>query len=259
MKFPFLPMLGFLCVGCASSNTALTKRDTIREVREAQNAPVDLDTYSSPEGVRGARWGMTQQQVIAVKGEPSRRGPDFLMYDDLVDSDLVPTTYAFFEGHLAQVKSHFEVLPERTRTALVQKYGSMEAMGPSRMVADYNKFETNERELAAAQQWDVALTLIGAVGMAALGTTHHSGGWYPLFWGQGFGERQLVRGVVRQSLLNAQRPARETTWRSADTQVHLVTLDSGVTDLTWSSSRLGPKFVSAQMQAAGVEDLAHDL
>ena len=252
-------MVGLSMVGCASSNSALAKRDALREVREAQNAPVDVNTYSSTEGVRGALWGMTQEQLIALKGEPVRRGPDFLMYDDQVDSDLVPTTYAFFEGHLAQVKSHFEVLPERTRTALVQKYGSMTAVGPSRMVADYDKFEVNEHELTAAEQWDVALILIGAVGLASLGAAHQSAGWYPLFWGQGFGERQLIRGVVRQSMINAQRPARETTWRSADTQVHLITLDSGVTDLTWSSNRLGPKFVSAQMQAAGVSDLARDL
>lgn len=118
MKAPCLLVLGFSFVGCASSNTALTTRETIREVREAQNAPVDVAAYASDEGVRGALWGMTPEQVIALKGEPVRRGPNVLMYDDLVDAEQVPTTYAFFEGHLAQVKSHFESLSERAKTAL---------------------------------------------------------------------------------------------------------------------------------------------
>lgn len=260
MKSPLLLMLAFSFVGCASSNTALAKRDAIREVREAQNAPVDVATYSSDEGVRGALWGMTPEQVIELKGEPVRRGPNFLMYDDLVDTDLVPTTYAFFDGHLAQVKSHFETSSDRMRIALGQKYGRGESdFDKARLVYDYNKAESIERAVTAAATWDIALTVIGAVALTAsavaVGSRAGHFNSYPLCWGPRFADRELVR----KTLESAPMPARETVWRTSGSDLHLVTLDNGVTDLTWSSRALGPLFVRAQISAAGVEDLAHDL
>ncbi len=259
MKNHLLLALAFSTVGCASTNSAIAKRDAIREVKEAQNAPIDVASYRSAEGVRGALWGMTEAEVIGIKGEPARRAEGLLMYDDLVGGDLAPTTYVFFEGHLAEVKSHFEQFSDRTRIALGEKYGRGDSdFSKSQLVYDFDKSATMQRAVNSAEQWDVALSVIGilgAVSSTAGGARSYGYHPYPIFWGPTFADRELTR----QALRNAPLPAHETMWRTKETDLHLVTFDSGVTDLTWASKALGPKLVKAQISAAGVQDLARDL
>ncbi len=124
-----LPLWGVLTAawvvaGCASSQDALVKRrQAIEEFNAQFNKPVDVETYRSDEGVRQVTWGMTVEDVVRAKGEPAQRRADRLMYLDSVDGVETPTTYAFLEGHLAQVKSRFDTeLPAaKLELALVQK------------------------------------------------------------------------------------------------------------------------------------------
>ena len=228
-----------MLVSCASSNDALARRDAIRQYNQAQNGPID-PAYRSTEGVRGAVWGMTEEELITLKGPPAQQGKDLLMYDDEIDSARVPTTYAFFEGHLAQVKSRFEAGREagsRLEQAMVQKYG------PPLSVAD--KARDTDEAIESARRWDFAATLLAAAG--------HTN--YPAFWGSGLADREALRATLK----NSQRPARDVTWGNPETTLHLITLDSGLSEITWSSRRLGGRFVHAQFSAAGLQELAKDL
>jgi hypothetical protein len=225
-------------VSCASSSEALARRDAIRKFNQAQNAPLD-PAYRSTEGVRGAVWGMTEDEVITLKGAPAQQGKGLLMYDDEIDSAKVPTTYAFFEGHLAQVKSRFEAGAEagsRLEQAMVQKYG------PPLSVAD--KARDTDEAVESARRWDFATSLLAAAG--------HS---YPAYWGFGLADREVLRATLK----NSQRPARDVTWANPETGLHLITLDSGLSEITWSSRRLGSRFVHSQFSAAGLQELARDL
>lgn len=233
----------WLCVGagllvsCASSNDARARRDAIRQYNQAQTGPID-PAYRSTEGVRGAVWGMTGDELITLKGAPARQGTNLMMYDDEIDSARVPTTYAFFEGQLAQVKSRFEAeAGSRLEQAMVQKYG------PPLSVSD--KARDTDEVIESARRWDFATTLLAAAGHAN----------YPAYWGFGLADREALRATLR----NAQRPARDVTWGNPETTLHLITLDSGVSEITWSSRRLGSRFVHAQFSAAGLQELAKDL
>jgi hypothetical protein len=229
-----------LLVGCASSNDALARRDAIRKFNEAQNAPVE-PSWRSSAGVRGAVWGMTEEELITLKGEPAQRGTGLLMYGDEIDSAQVPTTYAFFEGHLAQVKSRFEAGREagsRLEEAMMQKYG------PPLSVADKGREE--EEAFEAARRWDFASSVLAAVGQVSN---------YPAYWGFGMADREALRAALR----NSQRPARDVLWANPEMSVHLVTLDSGVSEITWSSRRLAGRFMRSQFSAAGLQELTKDL
>jgi len=189
-----------MLVSCASSNDALARRDAIRKYNEVQNGPID-PAYRSTEGVRGALWGMTEEELISLKGAPAQQGKGLLMYDDEIDSVPVPTTYALFEGHLAQVKSRFEAGREagsRLEQAMVEKYG------PPLSVSD--KARDTDEALESARRWDFATSLLAVAG---------GHGNDPAYWGFGLADREVLRAALK----NSRRPARDVTWGNPETSL----------------------------------------
>ncbi len=251
-KWFLIPLV--LSVGCASSQAELVKRrDAIRESNAAvvDGKPnFDVGAYRSSEGVRGVQWGATVDEVIAAKGQPEQRSDGALMYLDEVDGAKVPSTYFFFDGHLAEVKSRFEPEVERLERlekALSHKWGAAEA--------DYDKAADDADAVHTAQRWDLWTALAGistatAAGVASRGRARV---WFPV--APNAGNRQLLEHQLETS----GRPARDTLWSSSDTRVHLISLSTGLTEVTWASSKLGRFLVSQQMSQAGLEDLARSL
>lgn len=236
-------VVAVLFVGCASSTDAMARRDAVRKYNAAASAPVDVATYRSSEGVRDAVWGMTEDEVIARKGPPAQRSPGLLMFDDPIDGVPVPSTWAFFEGHLAQVKSRFAADREnagRVEAALGQKYGAP--------VSAFDQAHATAEALETARRWDLATSLLSAT--LTVGNPH-------AFPTSGLG--QADRELLRTTLTNAQRPARDAVWTTKESGVHLVVLDGGAAEVTWSSRALGPRLVRSQLSAAGLGDLARDL
>jgi hypothetical protein len=232
----------FCVVGCASSSENLVKRRD--EIRRLANAPLN-EKYRSADGVRGTTWGMTPDEVIALKGAPERRSENALMYHDPIDIEAEPTTYGFFEGHLAVVKTHFEHLYEgrrRLEQGLTLKYGPP--------TSTFNKYEDTQNAVNAAVGIDVALSILGGIAGVA---SHH--GVYPLFFGPRVGEATFIR----KSLENAAKPAVLVTWRAPETEVHLTGFDTGATDVTWTSHELGARFARQQASAAGLETMGENL
>jgi hypothetical protein len=236
-------VVAVLFFGCASSTDAIARRDAVRKYNAAASAPVDVATYRSSEGVRNTSWGMTEDEVIARKGPPAQRGPGLLMFEDAIDGVPVPSTWAFFEGHLAQVKSRFEADRQnagRVEAALGQKYGTP--------VSVFDKANATAEALETARRWDIATSLLSAG--VSVGTTHA----FP-----SYGLSAADRDLLRTSLKNAPRPARDAVWTTKETNVHLVVLEGGVAEVTWGSRSLAPRLVRSLLSEAGLGDLARDL
>jgi len=235
--------------GCASQDALVKRREEVR----GYNAmiPVEATKVRSSEGVRGATWGMTVDEVIAVKGQPAEQGPGALMYLEQIDGQAVPSTYLFFEGRLAQVKSRFDgdLQPSpRLISALTLKWGQP--------LKDFNKQAAHDEAIDSARRWDLISAGIGAslaatAAIASQGRFHGSGN-YPWWYGPAEGNRELIAHALKTQSL----PARDVIWVTRDSEVHLVTLDSGVSEVTWSSKPLGRRLVAQQMSAAGLNELA---
>lgn len=219
-------------VGCASSDGALVKRDEVRTQRAAiEETPLD-PAYRAKESVRGVRWGMTQDEVIAVKGEPEQRTKDVLTWSEALDSTIALTNYDFLDDHLAQIRSRFDSGPEqgkRLERALTLKYGAPHTV--------FDKAQTNLEAVDKVRQWQDATILLGW--------------WWP--------EHEARLALTRTMVENAQKPARDVSWGAPESHVHLVTLDGGSTLVAWSSRRLGPKLTKRQFGTAGLKDLADAL
>jgi len=232
MKAISVVLLGV--VGCASSDGALVKRDEVRKQRAAiEETPVD-PAYRANEPVRGVRWGMTQEEVIAVKGEPEQRTKAVLTWSEELDGAIAPTSYDFLDDHLAQIRSRFDSGREQARRlekALILKYGPPHSV--------FDKTAANLEAVDKLRQWQDTAVLLG---------------WWGL-WPEREARLELTRTVVQ----NADRPARDLSWSAAESHVHLVTLDSGSTLVAWSSRRLGPKLTKRLYSKAGLKDLADAL
>lgn len=239
--------------GCASSQDALVKRRD--EIRSYNNqAPQDLAQVRSTEGVRGATWGMTVDEVIALRGEPNDKAENALMYIERIDGQAVPSTYLFLDGHLAEVKSRFDadLQPSpRLVSALKLKWGEP--------LKDFDKAQSHQDAIDSARRWDMITAAIGAslVTTAAIasGGRVHGSGFYPWWYAGGVGNRQLVAHALETQAL----PARDVIWATKDSDVHLVSLDSGVSEITWGSRPLGRRLVAQQMSGAGLTELAASL
>jgi hypothetical protein len=235
--------------GCASQDALVKRREEIRGYNA--QSPVDLAKVRSNEGVRGATWGMTVDEVIALKGEPNERAPNALMYLEQIDGQAVPSSWLFLDGHLAQVKSRFDadLQPSaRLVAALKLKWGE-----PLR---DFDKATSHQEAVDSARRWDLISAGIGAslltTAAIAGGGRVHGAGHYPGWFGPERGDRALIE----HSLQSQAMPARDVVWATHDSEVHLVTLDSGLSEVTWGSKPLGRRLVSQQMSAAGLTDLA---
>ncbi len=235
--------------GCASQDSLVKRREEIRSYNA--QTPIDLARVRSSEGVRGATWGMTIDEVIALKGEPNERAPNALMYVEQIDGQAVPSTYLFFNGHLAEVKSRFDadLQPSaRLISALKLKWGEP--------VSDFDKATSHQEAIDSARRWDVisagiGATLITAAAIASQGRAHGAG-YYPWWYGPEHGNRALIEHELRTQPM----PARDVVWATRDSEVHLVTLDSGLSEVTWASKPLGRRLISQQMSAAGLTELA---
>jgi hypothetical protein len=239
--------------GCASSQDALVKR---RDEVRAFNAqtPQDLSQIRSTEGVRGATWGMTIDEVIALRGEPNDRAENALMYVETIDNQSVPSTYLFLDGHLAQVKTRFDndLQPSaRLFQALKLKWGEP--------LSDFDKAASHKEAIDSARRWDmisagIGATLVTAAAIASGGRAHGSG-YYPWWYAGTAGNRQLVAHAIETQSM----PARDVVWATQDSDVHLVTLDSGLSEVTWRSKPLGRRLVAQQMSEAGLSELAAEM
>jgi hypothetical protein len=229
MRVELLVLFGLAC--CASSGGALAQRDELRKRRvELEQAPID-PSYRSINVVRGVRWGMTPDEVIAIKGEPARRAKDSLFWSEELDASAVPSTYEFFDGHLAQLESRFEAGRDQGRRleqALTLKYGAPTAV--------FDKTQANLQALDKARDQEIALMFFGWRGWDGASLT-----------------------AARIAAENAAKPARDVSWSAPEVQVHLVTLDGGLTLVAWTSRKLGPKLMQRQLSAAGLQNLADEL
>ena len=241
--------------GCAPSQDALVKRrDEIRAYNAAATHFGAVDVRSS-EGVRGATWGMTEAELVALKGQPDDRAEGALMYLDEVDGAEVPTTYLFEAGHLALVKSRFDALTQpvdRLIRALDRKWGQPKS--------DFDKAAARREAIDSARRWDwitlgVGATLVTAAALASGGAAHASANYPWWFAAEDAGDRRLLE----YQLKNDAAPARDVVWSTAASEVHLVALDSGVSEVTWASKLLGRKLVHEQMSAAGIDRLAKSM
>jgi hypothetical protein len=239
----------FVVSGCASQEALVKRRDEVRSYNA--QTPVDLAQVRSNEGVRGATWGMTIDEVIALRGQPNDRAENALMYVETIDGQSVPSTYLFLDGHLAEVKSRFDadLQPSpRLFQALKLKWGEP--------VSDFDKEASHGEAIDSARGWDlisagIGATLLTAAAIASGGRAHGSG-YYPWWFGPTAGNRQLIEHAMKTQAM----PARDVVWATKDSDVHLVTLDSGLSEVTWASKPLGRRLVSQQMSAAGLSELA---
>jgi hypothetical protein len=90
-------------------------------------AATDPGNYRSTERNGGAAWGMTMGELMALKGEPTRREADRLVFDETVNGLAVASTYVFPGGKLADIESRWtgpEVPISRLEGGLRAEYGA---------------------------------------------------------------------------------------------------------------------------------------
>ena len=241
-------------VGCSSQQALVARRD---QVREANSYPeiADPAAYRSKDTVRGARWGMTVDEVVALRGEPAERHGDTLIFDEQLDGVTVGSAYVFANGQLAEIRTRWmrdEITYERLEAALSEAHGR-----PVQRYEQIEELTAMQRQVAAT---DVGL-LFGSIALAAASKGPSYGG---------LGLVTLNHQSMQRALVDAQsRPYHEAGWFSKETQVHLLSADGQMSMVTWRSRGLGRALADKEFRELNlglgndpsqpVDDLAHQM
>lgn len=239
----FVP-LTLSALSCASSNTALARREQVRAFNAQTVSETQVGEYRSNEGVRGTHWGMTLDEVRALKGEPAQASELALQYREEVDGVPLISTYVFFRGHLAEVRGQLEpqqLSRERLLGALTQKYGRPER--------EWDKAEAAQQQLDEATRFRVAMAMIDGVTLATPGPRLISP-WL------------LARdgtASIQKTLANLDRPAHEAHWATRETLIDCASFAGDAASITWTSRPLGRLLLKEQMSYAGLAKAAEAL
>lgn len=215
-----------LVLGCAAPRSlALRERYRAQQAAETLTA-AEAPAYRATEAVRGARWGMTPDELLAARGEPRERQGETWVYAEEFEGVTVSSGYLFVRGQLAAIRTAWsrEELPrERLEAALSSKYG------PPVSRAD---LQVQLREhLDAAHREEAALAWLGVAGHGVV---------WPSPSRQEL-ERELVEARTR--------PLLRVRWHSPETAVELLSADGQRSLVTWRSRRLAG--LLAEREAGG--------
>ncbi len=208
----------FTCLGCASTpDRAHQLRAAIREANKPPSAE-QLAAYRSTAALRGARWGMTPDELSALKGEPVEKSDDSWLYREPIDGVGVESVYVFADGHLAEVRTRWlreQSTVDRLEAALIKAHGAADQRT--------DKVDTL-KELQTRFGLEQAAVLI----LAAFGG--RGGGWW---WGSSLAQVEIAKAQTDAM------PLRTAVWKLPETSIWLVTNTGETTLVTWRSRMLG--------------------